>query len=113
MNSHVGLQARAHDYEERASKSEQQVVRSADQNEEHIEIDHMEASAEAEIKTEVMDRAKCSEEKEDKEAENEAQTPRIEEIVNASAPQDVQLRDEGAIRASERLRRRWHEDDNE
>ena len=55
MNSHIGLQARVHDYEERTNQIEQLVLRSIDTNEEHCELDTAEASAEAELEVEVVE----------------------------------------------------------
>jgi len=55
MNSHIGLQARVHDYEERTNQIEQVVLRSVDANEEQGEVDTVEASAEAELEVEVVE----------------------------------------------------------
>jgi hypothetical protein len=47
MDSHLALLTRLHDYEQR--ESEQDIVRLADGNEHHEEMDLVEASAEAEV----------------------------------------------------------------
>jgi hypothetical protein len=49
MNSHTGLQARLHDYEQNHSQSAPDILRSADGNEDHDELDAAEASAVADV----------------------------------------------------------------
>ena len=55
MNSHIGLQARVHDYEEHEKRNEHVVLRAADANEEQGEVDTVEASAEADIDIDVVE----------------------------------------------------------
>jgi hypothetical protein len=49
MNSHTGLQARLHDYEQSHSQQTPDILRSADGNEDHDELDVTEASAVADV----------------------------------------------------------------
>ena len=51
MNTHLALQFRVHDYEQR--KSEQDALRPADCNENHAELDGFEAAAGVEVEVEV------------------------------------------------------------
>jgi hypothetical protein len=49
MNSHTGLQARLHDYEQKRAQKTPDILRNTDGNEDHDELDATEANAVADV----------------------------------------------------------------